>query len=292
MMNDLQRTSSRITRRTFLKHSSKILAGLITTSLAGGVYSYKWERFRYEIKEIDLKVKYLPAAFEGWRIVQFSDIHMGFFYGEEDFKPVVKMINRLKPDIIFFTGDLIEAGNRQPERYVPLLQELETPRGGKWAVIGNHDMSIKEQVSLVLQKSDFKVLDNSNDYIEANQHRLYIAGIDDVMYGAPNLKKAVEGISEDSSVLLLAHEPDIAEETCNYPISAQFSGHSHGGQVRFPLLGYHFKQEFARKYDDGLYRVGKGKMPLYVNRGIGTTNLPIRFFCRPEITVFHLTSLV
>jgi uncharacterized protein len=290
MMNDLQRTSNRITRRTFLKHSSKILAGLITTSLAGGVYSYKWERFRYEIKEIDLKVKYLPAAFEGWRIVQFSDIHMGFFYGEEDFKPVVKMINRLKPDIIFFTGDLIEAGNRQPERYIPLLQELETPRGGKWAVIGNHDMSIKDKVTWVLQNSGFTVLDNIHAKIETGQQHLYIAGIDDVMYGFPNIEQAVEGIPIDTCVLLLAHEPDIADECSRYPISAQFSGHSHGGQVRLPFFGSLIKQRLASTYDHGLYQVGESKMPLYVNRGIGTTNLPVRLFCRPEITVFRLTK--
>jgi uncharacterized protein len=289
-MNDLQRTANRITRRKLLKNTGKLFLGLVTTSMITGIYSFKWERFRYEVKEIRLKVKNLPAAFEGWRIVQFSDVHMGFFYDIDDFKPVVKMINSINPDIIFFTGDLIEAGNMEPELYIQMLSELKVLRGGKWAVIGNHDMSIKNKVSWVLQNSDFTVLHNTHDFIESNQEKLYIAGLDDIMYGLPNIEKAVDGIPDDSCVLLLAHEPDIADVSSHYAISAQFSGHSHGGQVRIPFFGTLIKQRLASKYDDGLYQVGKEKMPLYVNRGIGTTNLPFRFFCRPEITVFHLTT--
>ncbi|WP_251549819.1 metallophosphoesterase [Neobacillus muris] len=288
-MNEINRTTHRITRRTFIKHCGKIYFGLVTTSIMGA-YSYKIERFWYEVKHIHLKVKRLPESFNGWRIVQFSDIHFGFFYGINDFKPVVKMINSLNPDIIFFTGDLIEAGNMKPERYWSLLQELRALRGGKWAVIGNHDMSIKDRVARVLQHSEFTVLDNSHRFVESGQHRLYIAGIDDVMYGLPNIQKAVEGISEEACVFLLVHEPDIADESSKYSIGAQFSGHSHGGQIRFPFFGPLIKQGLANNYNDGLYHVGESKMPLYVNRGIGTTHLPFRWFCRPEITVFHLSS--
>jgi predicted MPP superfamily phosphohydrolase len=134
------------------------------------------------------------------------------------------------------------------------------------------------------------VLENSHDFIESNQQRLYIAGIDDVMYGNPNIQEAVNGLTAKDCVLLLAHEPDIADESIHYPINAQFSGHSHGGQVRIPFYGPIFKQELSQKYSDGLYHVGERKMLLYVNRGIGTTGMAVRLFCRPEITVFHLTS--
>ncbi|MCM3568251.1 metallophosphoesterase [Neobacillus mesonae] len=287
-MNNLQGEPKRISRRTFLKKSTKLYLGFIAASSMLGGYSYRIERFWYEIKKINLKVKNLPAAFEGWKIVQFSDIHMGFHYDSDEFKPVVKMINDLQPDIIFFTGDLIQAGNMQPDRYIPILQEIKAGRGGKWAVIGNHDMSIKNWVVSALQKSQFEVLENRYDFIEADGMRLYIAGIDDAMYGFPNIAKAVEGIPQNSCVLFLAHEPDIADKSCKYPISAQFSGHSHGGQVRLPYFGSIIKQKMAEKYADGLYHVGDSQMALYVNRGIGTTNLPIRFLCRPEITVFHL----
>lgn len=122
------------------------------------------------------------------------------------------------------------------------------------------------------------MLQNQHDFIEARGQRLYIAGIEDVMYGNPNIEEATEGIPPDSCILMLAHEPNIADETSNYPISAQFSGHSHGGQICIPFYGPIIHQELANKYMGGLYHVGKNRMPLYVNRGIGTTEIPVRFF--------------
>ncbi|WHY90963.1 metallophosphoesterase [Neobacillus cucumis] len=289
-MTKLQSNQYPLNRRTFLKKSGKMYIGLVAAGIMIGTYSFKVERFWYQVKEVKLKIKNLPKAFEGWRIVQFSDVHLGFHYNIEDFQHVIRMINRLKPDIIFFTGDLVQIGNNQPEVAIPLLHSLKGLRGGKWAVIGNHDFYTKNQVINVLQSSQFKVLDNTQDFIEVDQQRLYIAGIDDLMYGSPDIKKAVEGRTDQDCVLLLAHEPDIADESINYPISAQFSGHSHGGQIRLPFYGPIIKQVLAHKYSDGLYMVGENKMPLYVNRGIGTTKLAVRFFCRPEITVFHLTT--
>ncbi|MDQ0198762.1 metallophosphoesterase [Neobacillus ginsengisoli] len=288
-MTESQTERNPINRRTFLKKAGRMSLGLMATGMIMGTYSFKIERFWYQIKEVKLQVKNLPKAFEGWKIVQISDVHLGFHYGVEDFQPVVRMINNLNPDIIFFTGDLIQIGNREPELAIPLLQQLKALRGGKWAVIGNHDFYTKDQVIQVLQNSQFKVLVNNHNFIDSNQQRLYIAGLDDVMYGSPNIGKAVEGLSDHDCVLLLAHEPDIADESSKYPIGAQFSGHSHGGQVRLPFYGPIIRQTLASNYNNGFYQVGESKMPLYVNRGIGTTNIAIRLFCRPEITVFRLT---
>jgi uncharacterized protein len=285
-MTELQ---TKMNRRSFLNKAGKLYFGIVASSLLMGTYSFKIERFWYQIKEVRLKVKNLPKAFDGWKIVQFSDVHLGFHYGIEDFKPVIRKINQLNPDIIFFTGDLVQIGYTEPELAIPLLQELKA-RGGKWAVIGNHDFYTKDQVTMALENAQFKMLKNSHGVIEHGQQRLYIAGLDDMMYGVPNVRKAVEGLNEDDCILLLAHEPDIADENSKYSISGQFSGHSHGGQVRLPFYGPIIKQVLAKKYMDGLYWVGERKMPLYVNRGIGTTNVAVRFFCRPEITVFYLST--
>lgn len=171
-MNRMLTNGKPINRRTFLKKTGKIYLGLIAAGMISGTYSYKIERFWYQIKEIQLKVRNLPSAFAGWKIVQFSDIHLGFHYGIEDFKHVVKMINSLNPDIIFFTGDLIQIGNIEPELSIPLLQELKGLRGGKWAVIGDHDFYTKDQIKNVLEKAQFKVLSNRHDFIESNQQRL------------------------------------------------------------------------------------------------------------------------
>ncbi|MEH7109027.1 metallophosphoesterase [Bacillus sp. JJ1764] len=284
-MSHIQRITDQI-----IKNSDKWAMGLLAAGALVGAYSYKVERFKYEIKEISLQIKNLPSAFEGWRIVQFSDTHLGYFFGVEDFKPLVKMINNLQPDILFFTGDLIDIRTKTPERYFSILQELKSGRGGKWAVLGNHDIHHKYRVTQLLEDSQFTVLNNDFGVVEAGHEQLYIAGIDDVVRGYPNLDRALEGLSEDDCIFLLAHEPDFAIFSSSYPISAQFSGHSHGGQVRLPYLGPLTKHNMSNKYSEGLYYVGENKMPLYVNRGIGTTGLPLRLFCRPEITVFCLNS--
>ena len=132
------------------------------------------------------------------------------------------------------------------------------------------------------------VLENSRGYIELEQQRLYIAGLKDALNARPDIEKTLIGLTETDCVLLLAHEPDTADINCQFPISAQFSGHSHGGQVRIPFYGPIFPQKYAERYVQGLNYVGENKIPLYVNKGIGTTQLPIRFCCRPEISVFYL----
>ncbi len=277
-MLELQTESNLLTRRTFLKKAGKLYLGLMTAGMMTGAYSFKAERFWYQIKEIQLKLKNLPKAFHGWKIVQFSDIHLGFHYGPQDLKTVIKQINDLNPDIIFFTGDLIQNAYPNPELAIPLLKELKMPRGGKWAVIGNHDYSSKNNVIQVFGRSGFTFLENNHDFIETEGQRLYVAGTDDVLYGLPDMEKAVADLSKDDCVLLLAHEPDFADESSKYPISAQFSGHSHGGQVRLPFIGPLIRNYLAVHYVDGLYHVG-----------IGTSQLAVRFYCRPEITVFHLS---
>ncbi|MDF2963372.1 MAG: metallophosphoesterase [Paenibacillus sp.] len=279
----------KMNRRSFLKKGSRMFLSLLGAGMLGA-YPFVGERFWYRVRKIPLTIEKLPKAFEGWKIVQFSDLHFGFHYGVEEFRRVVKIINGLKPDIIFFTGDLVNTGYQSPHLAVPLLQELNAPRGGKWAVLGNHDYMSRAKVIDSFHKSQFEVLINNHGVIEENGQRIYIAGIDDVMYGNYNIAKAVEPLSDQDCVLFLAHEPDIAQLSYKHGISAQFSGHSHGGQIRLPFFGPIITQKMAEVYEDGLYAVGESKMPLYVNRGIGTANLPVRFFCRPEITVFYLSS--
>lgn len=285
-MSDLKTMS----RRSFLNAGWKFCLSLFGLGILSGSYSVYGERFWYQVNKIPLRVKNLPEGFKGWKIVQISDVHLGFHYGIDEFKEVVKIINGLGPDILFFTGDLVQAGFQEAEVVVPLLSELKAPRGGKWAVSGNHDYLTKDKVVKAFLDSNFNYLENNYGYISLNQQRLYIAGLDDIMYGRPSLDEAFLGLSEEDCVLLLVHEPDTADLSCKYPASAQFSGHSHGGQVRIPFYGPIIRQELAEKYFDGLYYVGEKRMPLYVNRGIGTTELPVRLACRPEITLFLLST--
>jgi predicted MPP superfamily phosphohydrolase len=280
--------TEKISRRTFLTMGGKIGLSVLGVAVMGAFYTME-ERFWYQTRQIELTIRDLPQAFKGWKIVQFSDVHFGFHYGAEHFRRVVRMINDLKPDMLFFTGDLLDRAWSEQSPVLPILQELKNPRGGKWAVLGNHDYVFKDKAIQFLQGSEFSVLINSHSYIEYNGQRLYIAGVDDFLFGKYDINKTLQGLSEQDCVLLLAHEPDTADMSFKLGVNAQFSGHSHGGQIRLPFMKPFFTPELAQKYIEGLYTVGEKKMPLYVNRGIGTSTLPIRFFCRPEITVFHLS---
>jgi predicted MPP superfamily phosphohydrolase len=277
----------KLSRRQFLKKAGFTVFGL---GMMGTVYT-SVERFWYQTNEVHLKIKNLPEAFKGWKIVQFSDTHFGFHYGGESFRRVVRMINDLNPDILFFTGDLLDRQwlETPSPSVLPALQELKVPRGGKWAVLGNHDYALKDQVVEMLQSSNFRVLINSHDYIESKGQHLCIAGVDEYMFGQFDIKKTLLGKSDQDCVLLLAHEPDLADICCTFNVNAQFSGHSHGGQIRKPFSKPIFTPELGQKYVSGLYSIGDNEMPLYVNRGIGTSYLPIRLFCRPEITVFYIS---
>ncbi len=256
-------------------------------------YPIAGERFWLKINRVPLALQKLPKAFEGWKIVQFSDTHFGFHYNADHFRQVAKTINELNPDMLFFTGDLLHHQVPDTKDVVAALKQLHAFRGGKWAVLGNHDYNPRMQAIDALEAAGFKVLRNNYGYINAEGQSLYIAGTKDLLYEVTDIDATLKDLAihnEHACTLLLAHEPDIADLSSQYGFAAQFSGHSHGGQVKLPFVGAVVTPVLAHKYVEGLYPVGDQDMPLYVNRGIGTTGLPIRLFCRPEITIFQLRS--
>ncbi|MBA2943361.1 metallophosphoesterase [Paenibacillus sp. CGMCC 1.16610] len=262
-------------------------------ALAGvsGLYSIFGERYWIQLKTVPLAYRRYPAAFAGMRIVQFSDTHLGKYYSLDQLARVVKLVQRQKPDLICFTGDLFDSNYGQiSDDVIPILSQLQA-KLGKYAVLGNHDMRLDPgRVRDVLEQSGFTVLVNANKSIVRGNSRLWIAGIDEMFHGKPDLPLALKGTKEDEFVLLLAHEPDFADTALKFPVDLQLSGHSHGGQIRIPFYGSLFTPDLGQKYEVGLYTFEKSEFHVYTNRGIGTTLFPIRFNCRPEITVFVLEA--
>jgi predicted MPP superfamily phosphohydrolase len=281
--------TDRISRRAFLKKILIAAGSAAAVGSLGGVYSFFGERYWLQVKNIELSYRHLPEAFAGVRVVQFSDTHLGRFYSYRHFTDVITTINRLQPDVLCFTGDLFDAMyGKASQDCVPFLSQLKAPLG-KWAVLGNHDYrSNARTVSAILAEGGFTVLVNDHHAIEKDGQRITIVGTDEMLHGHPDIRRALRGVEADDFTLLLAHEPDFADIAGLYPIDLQLSGHSHGGQVRLPLIGPLSRPEYGAKYVDGLYAVPQSKLQVYVNRGIGTTLLPFRFLCRPEITVFTL----
>jgi uncharacterized protein len=256
--------------------------------LGTGIYSFAIERFWLDIREVRIVLAHLPRSFSGLRIVLLSDIHFGFFYFAKNFSHVIDEINGLRPDVICFTGDLIDSetclGSLEPA--IPFLTRLQAPLG-KFAVLGNHDYrSGIKHVIRGLKSGGFQVLQNQHAVLQKANERIYLIGLDDVLEGKPNLLTAMKGIPETACNILLVHEPDYACYTRKFPIDLQLSGHSHGGQVRVPFIWPFFTSRMGKKYVSGLYKTGN--LRVYTNRGLGTTTLPLRFLCRPEITVITL----
>jgi uncharacterized protein len=161
---------------------------------------------------------------------------------------------------------------------------------GVWAVLGNHDAaSDPAHITAVLTDVGINVLSNTAVPIERNGRRFWLAGVADVLRSRPDLDVALRTISPAEAVVLLAHEPDFADHTAKYPVDLQLSGHSHGGQVRFPLIGAVYLPSLGTKYPRGLRSIER--LTLYTNIGIGTLYIPVRWNCAPEVTLITLRSL-
>lgn len=251
-----------------------------------------WEPHLLDVVKVDLSLPGFPKEMNGLRIIQFSDVHLGFHTHLKQMEKLASVIGELQPDVICFTGDMVEREAAPMREYISVLSSMQA-KYGKFAVLGNHDYRGKEQnqVAAMLQEAGFILLCNGHAVLRNGNSRIALVGLDDGLTGSPDPKKAVQGLDDGIWKLLLMHEPDYADYAAPLGFGMQLSGHSHGGQVRFPLLGAMTTPRGSRKYIKGLYYVGKRHMPVYVNRGFGMTQLPIRFLCKPELTVFQLKGM-
>lgn len=284
-------TRSGVSRRVFLKRTALAALGIAALPSAGFAYVRYAEPRWLEKNAVTLTLDRLPKEMNGLRIVQFSDVHLGFHYTSEQLSGLGAAINRLQPDLICFTGDLIDYALPSDDETAAIIDALASMKApfGKFAVLGNHDYYKNDAaVARILSAGGFTVLVNAAVPVKRNGSTLWVAGLDDQWKGKPDIEKALKQTAPDDFVLLLSHCPDIADTVVRHSVDLQLSGHSHGGQVRIPFYENKFVPKYAKKYVKGLYALGNGKLQLYVNRGIGVSEYPVRFRCRPELTVFTL----
>ncbi|MCM3667576.1 metallophosphoesterase [Mesobacillus maritimus] len=285
----------KVSRRNFIKRLFSGALALGSVGIGGYYYANEIEPRLLDVTQYKLKHSSIPKDFNGFRIIQFSDTHLGFHYNLAQFQKLIKKINDLQPDLIVFTGDLLDHPTEfnQVSDVTKILSNLNS-RYGKFAVYGNHDhggygTDIYKEIII---NSGFTLLVNDSKPITLpNGNSIYLLGIDDAMLGQPDIKAALQNTEEQSYKILLSHAPDLAETTSLYPIQLQLSGHSHGGQIQLPFYGPVVTPPFGEKYPEGFYLLGThNELTLYVNRGIGTTRLPFRMFSKPELTLFTLSS--
>ncbi|KOR82567.1 metallophosphoesterase [Paenibacillus solani] len=276
----------KMTRRQFLKSGAAVIFGSV---VAGGAYASLWEPHQLDITRLTLTIPSLPNAFDGLKLVQFSDLHLGFQAGEKEVMRVVQAIQHEDPDLICFTGDMVDRDAEEMRAAIEPFKELTAPLG-MYSILGNHDYKdVKKLVSLE-EEAGFQVLRNTAVKLRRGSAVIAVVGLEDGLRGLPDPAAAIQGLPQGMFKLLLMHEPDYADTASAHSFHLQLSGHSHGGQVRLPWVGEVLTPPGARRYVQGLYHIGSRRMPLYVNRGIGTTQLPIRFLCKPELTVLTLRS--
>ena len=250
------------------------------------------------VTRLEIPLTRLPRAFDGFTIAQLSDFHYQHPYSVTPIRKTVEIVNGLHPDLIVLTGDFVtvpiwNAGNVRrfadtAEPCARLLQQLQAPMG-RFAVLGNHDGgSDPVRVTRALRDHGMPVLMNHSVPLQRGKDRIWLAGIDDVLEGRPNVAQALANIPSPELTILLAHEPDFADEVSVTPVDLQLSGHSHGGQVWIPGIGAPWLPLLARKYPRGLYKVRN--LTLYTNFGLGTIHAPVRINCPPEITLITLRS--
>jgi predicted MPP superfamily phosphohydrolase len=270
------------------------LGSAAVTSLVGAVsmtFVRSTELTNIEIADVELTLPRLTPAFDGYRLVQISDIHMGTWMNRDRLETVVDRINEQQPDLIAITGDFVTFNpvKKWAVELVPPLKRLSA-RDGAVAVMGNHDhWTDHRAVRAIIHDSGLIDLSNTIYTLERGTERLHIAGVDDYYYRQDDLPAVLDQLPEDGAAVLLAHEPDFADHSAAAGrFDLQISGHSHGGQVILPFVGPIVLPSHGRKYPVGRYQVGD--MIQYTNRGVGVVGFYVRINCRPEITVFTLRA--
>ena len=292
-----------MSRGQFLTRTGLVLAAVPFFSIAYGI---TWGRFNYTLRSHVMRFERLPASFDGVRIVQISDFHIGSFLDYVDeVEEAVEFINAQHADLLFFTGDFVNNVSSEMEAFLPTLRKL-TSTMGKYSILGNHDYgeyvpwpSLEEkqrnlQTLIELQKDlGFLVLLNDHQRIGLGGEHIELLGVEN--WGLPpfpqygDLQKARMGVEPDTFAILLSHDPTHWDEQVmgHTDIDLTLSGHTHGAQFGIEIPGWRWSPVSMRyKRWGGLYR--EGKQSLYVNTGIGFIGFPGRVGMPPEITVIEL----
>ena len=276
-----------LNRRKFLALS----AAAVSSTVAAGV---TYLNLNNEVDEpvvdrVQIPLPNLAPALEGFTIAVLADFHLYPFTQLELIQRTVAMTNRLKPDLTVLLGDYVWHEVEAVFDLAPVLAGLDAPHG-VFSILGNHDLWTEvEVVKTSLAEARLPLLVNQGLPITVGRAALYLAGLDDGWSGQPDLAATLAESPAGAPVILLAHEPDLADDfSLDGRVSLQLSGHSHGGQIRTRARGALITPYLSWKYDQGLYNVNK--MWLYTNRGIGVTNVPVRYNCPPEITEITLVG--
>ncbi|MDQ1095629.1 MULTISPECIES: metallophosphoesterase [Chryseobacterium] len=290
-------------RRKFLSLLGLGLGGVLSALFIDGI---TFGKYRHKVRKVTVKIKNLPESFRGYKIIQISDVHSGSFSDPSKLEHAIHLINEQKPDLVLFTGDMVNNVAEEFKPFIPLFSTIKAI-DGKFAVLGNHDYADyvtwnsldakKKNLETLIgyeKEAGFEMLRNEHRIIEKNGEKLYILGVDNwglkpfPQFG--DLDKALKNVPESAAKILMSHDPthfDYVVKKHPGNVQLTLSGHTHGMQFGLDLKNIKWSPVQYRypKWAD-LYE-SEGKM-LYVNRGFGVLGYPGRVGVLPEITLFEL----
>ncbi|MDD6757712.1 MAG: metallophosphoesterase [bacterium] len=292
---EIIKEENREIRKKIVISCFKITIIIILLSITFYLYTTYISSKIIDVKEERIINEKLPTNFNGLKIIQISDIHYGSTIFIKDIKKLVELVNERTPDLVVFTGDLInkdyKLNSKEQEKLITELKKIKTTIG-KYAIMGEEDSS---EFNTIMNQSNFTILNNSYDLIYKDNN------IPILLIGLNNSKKnedidsAYEYFNQPTHnsniyTITLLHKPDTVNEILEkYPTTDLFlAGHSHNGQINIPYIGGLVKKEGSQQYINEFYQINNSR--LYISSGIGTNGNGFRLFCRPSINFFRLSS--
>lgn len=243
------------------------------------------------IKEYKIEANNLDEHYDGLKIVHFSDLHYGTTILKKELTNLVESINKQKPDLVVFTGDLVDKDVKlSKKQYDDLKNGLKkiNPSIEILSVIGNHDY-YNDYYNKIVEELDWHNLDNTYEYVYSDSKKpIVFIGLDDLTKGNIDIDNAFSFLNEaddDKYTILLTHEPDVIDKLNDYDIDLALAGHSHLGQIRIPGLGAIYTPVGSKKYFDEHYLINNTN--LYISGGLGTSTIKFRFLNKPSYNLYR-----
>jgi uncharacterized protein len=286
-------------RRVFFR---RVATTVGLAPFAGGAYGFLYGRLNLKIHHQRISIPHLPRSFDGFSILQLSDLHIGPFMTARQIRTVAAIANALKPDLTVLTGDFVTFDASTQYAVVDALSGLRAPFG-VFGCLGNHEIYTGTQASItaLFAGIGFRMLRQENSLVRTGGEAVNLIGVDYETNSSRArshkgyVRTYLEGVEKlvmpGSVNILLSHNPNTFDRAVQLGIDFSISGHTHGGQIDLEFFDANVcPARLITPYVRGWFQ--KGKSQLYVNRGIGTIIMPIRFDAPPEITVYHLDRSV